>query len=314
MKKKFFIAFILSFICFSFMYTSLWKTISEKPTIAAPNGEDPDSNSDIGNKVEPKIKNEILFLMMGVDTKDVKDSKGTRTDTMMLTRINFETGEIRLLSIPRDTRVPVRGKEDKINHAHAFGGPSLTIESVRNFLNIDLDYYVKVDYRIVKGIVDAIGGVEIDVPRRMKYDDTTAGLEFHVDLKKGLQTLDGDQAIQFIRWRQNNDGTGYPEGDVGRIKTQQYFMKELIKQTLKAKNIVKLPKLVDTYFDNVETNIPLSVVLKGIGLASKINMETMETATIPGEGKIIGVTDYWIYDREVTRQIVEGMFGDYLLD
>jgi len=227
---------------------------------------------------------------------------------MMLIKVNFETGEINLLSIPRDTRVTVKGKQDKINHAHAYGGIELTLKTVRDFLNLDVDYYVKVDYKIVMDIVDAIGGVEIDVPQNMKYSDPYADPPLNINLKKGLQVLDGQKAHDFLRFR-----SGYKEGDIGRIKAQQMFMKELVKQTLQLKNITKLPKLVEAYFDNVDTNIPKSVILKGALAANKINVEKMVTNTIPGEGKRINGGDYWIYNPDETEALVKEMFGDYLL-
>lgn len=308
MKKKFFTAFIISLIGFSVLYSNLWKSILiQGPSTA--HGDEPGIIEPEDPK-EPKIKNEVLFLLMGVDAEDVKNSKGTRTDTMMLTKINFDTGKIDMLSIPRDTRVLVKGKEDKVNHAHAYGGPSLTMDSVQNFLNLDIDYYVKVDYKVVMGIVDAIGGVEIDVPFNMKYRDDTPGFPLlDINLKKGLQILDGKDAHDFLRYRK-----GYPEGDLGRIKAQQYFMKELIKQTLKPKNLLKLPKLAETYFENIETNIPWTVMLKGVASAKKINVDEMVTATVPGENQRIGGLDYLVYYREETKQIVLDMFGDYLIN
>lgn len=313
MKKKFFIAFIISLVGFSLLYSNLWKTILQ-PGQSSADGygdqvTDPKNPDDKTETKEPKVKNEVFFLLMGVDAEDVKKSKGTRTDTMMLTRVNFDTGKINMLSIPRDTRVLVRGKDDKINHAHAYGGPSLTMDTVEEFLNIDLDYYVKVDYKVVMGIVEAIGGVEIDVPFDMKYRDDTPGFPLlDINLKKGLQVLNGKQAHDFLRYRK-----GYNEGDIGRIKAQQYFMKELIKQTLKPKNLLKLPKLAETYFENVETNIPWSVMLKGVASANKINIDEMVTNTIPGEPKRIGGLDYWVYYREETKKMVLDMFGDYLI-
>ncbi len=307
MKKKFFIAFIISIIGFSVLYSNLWKSILT-PTPGTAQGDEP-TVTEPDDPKKPKIKNEVLFLLMGVDAEDVKKSKGTRTDTMMLTKVNFDTGAINMLSIPRDTRVLVKGKEDKINHAHAYGGPNLTMDTVEDFLNLELDYYVKVDYKVVMGIVDAIGGVEIDVPMNMKYRDDTPGFPLlDINLKKGMQTLYGKEAHDFLRFRK-----GYPEGDLGRIKAQQYFMKELIKQTLKPKNLLKLPKLAETYFENVETNIPWSVILKGIASAKKINVDEMITATVPGEDKRISGLDYLVYYKEETKQIVLDMFGDYLI-
>mgnify|MGYP000979478481 FL=1 len=307
MKKKFIITFILSLVVFSLVYSTLWYKILDKETVAAPNDNSEDIDNAFDEDYELPVDNEILFLMMGVDAKDVKQSKGTRTDTLMLFKVNFDSGKIDILSLPRDSRVLVRGKEDKINHAHAYGGPSLTIRTVEDFLGIDLNYYVKIDYNIVESIVDAIDGIEIDVPQRMSYRDPTDKPPLNINLQPGLQTLYGDDAHDFLRFR------SYPDGDLGRIKAQQYFMKELIKQTLQLKNIVKLPGLVETYFDNVETNIPMGLVLKGVGAAKNIDSENMTTNTITGTSRRINGLDYLIYDREETEAIVQEMFEDYLL-
>lgn len=316
MKKKFIVAFILSFICFTILYTTVLSSLfTDKPVVAT--DDDPSNDTE---EIEPleediKVKEEILFLVMGVDAQSVKKSKGTRTDTMILTKVNFETGQISLFSIPRDTRLPVNGKLDKVNAAHAIGGPEMTLETVSNFLDIELDYYVKVDYQIVQDVVKAIGGVEIDVPITMIYKDPTAEPPLNINIKKGIQVLDGKNSHDFLRWRHNNDMTvGYPEGDVGRIKAQQYFLKEMIKQTLQAKNIIKLPSLIKTYYNNVETNIPLKLMLKGAASATKIDVENMTTATVPGVGDYVGAISYYIYDREALNLIVNDMFGDYLLD
>ena len=315
MKKKFILAFIASFICFAILYSTVLSSLFQDAQVIATDDDPTDSEQVEPGQVDTKIKNEILFLMMGVDANDVKDSKGTRTDTMMLTKVNLETGNIDILSIPRDTRLSVNGKLNKVNAAHAIGGPELSLETVSDFLGIEIDYYVKVDYKIVQVVVDKIGGVEIDVPLNMKYNDPTAEPPLKIDIKKGIQVLDGKNAHDFLRWRHNNSYTiGYPEGDVGRIQAQQYFIKELVKQTLKAKNILKLPALIETYFDNVETNIPLGLMLKGAAAAKKIDVENMKTATVPGVGEYVGDTSYYIYNREETNQIVDEMFGDYLFD
>lgn len=306
--KKFLLSFLISSILFSVIFTSFGKDIFTNANSVDSFEDDYIIENEDAKDPKLKVKNEILFLMMGVDAKDVKKSKGTRTDTMMLMKANFDTGQIDLLSLPRDTRVLVKGKEDKLNHAHAYGGSNLTMKTVRDFTGLDVDYYVKVDYRAVKGIVQAIGGVEIDVPLNMKYNDPTADPPLNINIKKGLQTLDGDDAHDFLRFR-----SGYKEGDLGRIKAQQYFMKELMKQTLRPKNIMKLPKLIETYYDYVETNIPMNVILKGGLAANKMDVENLNTNTISGENKRIGGLDYLIYNRVETTVIIQEMFGDYLL-
>ena len=316
LKRKFLITFIISSIVFSFVFINLKNNNyfdKEDNSIAAMD-EDNGINNDEVEKTEtikPKNKDEILFLLLGLDTYDISKSGRDRTDTMILTSFNFKTGDINMMSIPRDTKVPVRDKLDQINHAHAYGGIDLTLATVRDFLNVDVEHFVKVDYRAVEEIVDAIGGVEIDVPRRMKYDDPHPGKEFHVDLHPGLQTLDGDKSIQFLRWRKNNDGTQYPDADVGRVRSQQMFMKELVKQTLKPKNIFKIDKLAKTYFDYVDTNIPFETVLKATWAARKVDTENMVTMTLPGEGDGY---KYYVYNREELDVAVAEMFGEFLLE
>lgn len=324
MKRTFLIVFIISSIVFSFVFLNLYKNNLNKGTNPMSDTQD-EQSSNIGmgigvsddqeeektEKLKLKNKDEILFLLLGIDTYDITKVSGERTDTMILTSFNFKTGDIKMMSIPRDTKVKIGNKTDQINHAHVFGGIDLTMETVRNFLGVDVEHFIKLDYRAVEEIVESIGGVDIDVPRRMKYDDSTKGKEFHVDLQKGPQTLNGDQAIQFLRWRKNNNGVGYPEGDVGRVKAQQMFLKELVKQTLKPKNILKLDKLAKTYFEYVDTNIPLDTVIKTAWAARKVDIDNMVTTTIPGEGD---GKKYYIYNRDELDLKVSEMFGDFLIE
>ncbi len=309
MKKRFLATFLISILLFSSLYFFLWSKFVDKNVASAGSTiSDENSEEDEAGSINVKGKNEIMFLMVGVDANDVANSKGTRTDTMMLVKVDFENGDIDLLSLPRDSRVVVRGKEDKLNHAHAYGGMPLTIDTVRDFLGVDLEYYVKVDYKAVKSIVDAIGGVKLNVPQRMRYSDPTAKPPLNINLNPGEQTLDGQKAHDFLRFR------SYPDGDLGRVKAQQYFLEEFIKQTLQPKNIIKLPTMVKTYYDYVDTNISLDYVLKGMGVANKLNMENVRMETIQGYNKRINGLDYLIYDRESTKEIVEEMFSNYLIN
>ncbi|MDD2447731.1 MAG: LCP family protein [Tissierellia bacterium] len=311
MKKKFLIAFIASFIGFTILYSTVLNSLFfNDQAVATGDVGDVDDVEDVNIK-----GNKILFLLMGVDAQSVKKSKGTRTDTIMLTSVDLETGQVNILSIPRDTRLSVNGKLDKVNAAHAYGGPEMSIETISDFLAIDLEYYVKVDYQIVQDLVEAIGGVEIEVPFLMSYKDPTADPPLNIYLEPGLQTLNGKQSHDFLRFRNNNSYTvGYDDGDVGRIQTQQYFVKELVKQTLKPKNILKIPALIETYYENVETNIPITKMLKAAASAGKIDVEHINTETVPGEGQYIGPVSYYIYEREATNLLVEQMFDEFILD
>ncbi|NLY21273.1 MAG: LCP family protein [Tissierellia bacterium] len=321
MKKKFFMSFFISLIIFGGMYLSVWnKFVTAKSSLQL--FDDKNNKGEIeniveGNKIERVDLDEILFLLVGVDTTDTESfSKteekngftGYRTDTMMLCKVNFVDGSINIMSLPRDSRVKINGRNDKLNAAHSYGGMKLLLKTVREFTNLDVDYYVRVDYNAVKSLVDAIGGVEVDVPKNMIYNDTTRGKELHINIKKGIQTLDGQTSIEFLRYRQ------YPEGDIGRVHAQQYFMTEMIKQTLTPKNIFKLPQLLDVYLNNIDTNIDASVVYQGLTMAGNLDSEKLLTHTIAGVGQYIGDVSYFVVDEAGTKEIIEEVFGNYLLD
>jgi len=325
MKKKFWISFFISLVAFSVLFSIAGPYLLKKTPVISIGEGDSKQIDDNGKLEEIEDKGEILFLLMGVDDlegrggiKAIKKMEadengykntGMRTDTMILCKFNYETGEITMLSIPRDTRVNIRGRssKEKINHAHSYGGPLLSVKTVRDFLGVDLEYYVTVDYEAVREIVNAIGGVYLDVPQRMKYKDPAAKPPLVIDLYPGPQTLDGDKALQFLRFR------SYPEGDVGRVKTQQYFLKEFIKQVLQPKNITKIPKMISTYFNYVDTNIPITAALKAVPKLNDIDFENLNVATVPGEGKYIGSESYYIPYEDQTSELVEEMFSSFVL-
>ena len=324
MRKKFWTTFLIALIGFSAIFAGAGRYVLNKNSVVSV-GDEEDDNLELEEMTNEK--DEILILLMGIDDDDgtggvakVKEKKiegenkhkptGKRTDTMMLCKFNFTTGEFTLVSIPRDTRTNIRGRknQERINHAHSYGGPYLSIDTVRDLLGVDLEYYVTVDYLAVKEVVDAIGGVDIDVPRDMKYSDPTAKPPLKIDINKGQQTLKGDKSLEYLRFR------SYPDGDLDRIEAQQLFVKEFVKQVLKPKNIIRLPKIIKTYFDYVDTNIPMSVVLKGIGSINKMDMENIKMTRLPGEGKYIGDISYFIYYENETKALVQEMFGDFLLN
>ncbi|MBS3994742.1 MAG: LCP family protein, partial [Alkaliphilus sp.] len=139
------------------------------------------------NKDAPADGEPVNILIVGVDAKDTNASEGARTDTIMLATFNPTSKLLDIISIPRDTRVKIAGRkgEDKINHAYAFGGIENAIETVEGFLNVKINYYVKVDYKGLIKLVDDIGGIEIDVPMDMKYNDPYSDPPIKIDLKKG---------------------------------------------------------------------------------------------------------------------------------
>ncbi len=322
MRKKFWITFVVSLILFSAGFIKVSPYILDTKTSDIIKKDD--VNAENVNEDEVKAEGEILFLLMGIDDVEgvggvdiVKDkvknadtrytTTGLRSDTMILCKYNFDTGEATLLSIPRDTRTYIRTRknEDKINHAHAFGGPNLSVDAVRDLLGINLDFYVTVDYRAVKEIVNEIGGVDIYVPRNMYYTDPTAGAELYINLEEGQQILDGDKALQFLRFR------SYPEGDLGRVEAQQSFMKALAKQLLQTSTLLKLPSLANTYFEYVDTNISLGTVLKGITSIGNVNFDNLETVTLKGEYQTIDGVSYFIYDENELKLMVDNYLREF---
>ncbi len=286
MRKRFFKAFFISLLIFSILWTGIiYKLINDEAEYT-------------GNFIQRIIKSpdEITFLLLGVDTNDGSKS-GSRTDTMMLFKVDKKTGKISVLSIPRDTRTRIRGRaqEEKINHAHAYGGPELSVKAVKDLLGIELEYYVKVDYQIVKEFVDLIGGVEVDVPMDIKG----------TNIKKGVQVLNGEQALQFLRFRK-----GYQDQDLGRIRAQQQFIKAAAKQTLKVSNVGKIPQMIKSYYNNVETNIPLDLILKFAASAKDYDLDGMKMATLPGKPAYINGISYFICDEEQAEILVKELFED----
>ncbi|MBZ2175360.1 LCP family protein [Schnuerera sp. xch1] len=299
MKGRFFKTFFVSFILFAVLWTGfIYKTV-----ILAESEEAEYEEGFIDRLINGD--DDITFLLLGVDSNDVAKSSGTRTDTMMVCKVDKSTGDISMLSIPRDTKVRIRGRknEDKINHAHAYGGAELSVKAVKDLLGIDLDYYVKVDYKIVKEFVDLIGGVEVDVPMDMKYNDPIADPPLYINLSKGRQVLNGDKSLQFLRFRK-----GYANQDLGRIESQQQFIKAAFEQALTVDNIDKIPQMIKSYYNNVDTNIPLDLILKFAAKAKDYNMEGIQTATLPGEPQYVNGVSYYVSNEEETNKLVDELF------
>ena len=302
MKKKFIITFIISLVLFGGIFwvanriLDVMELTSKVEFVGNDLGE--------GNNIEQRVENELLFLVLGLDSDDFSGAttEQNRTDTMILCKVNFETGKIDILSIPRDSRVMVRGKLDKINHAHHFGGLKLAMKTTRDFLNLDIDYYVRVNFFSVKDIVDALGGVEVDVPVQVDV------AEDNVHLEPGKQILNGKQALQFARFR-----AGYAEGDVGRVKAQQLLIKALVTELTKAKNIAKIPQILEVVKKTVNTNIPFSTIAKLALKTKNLSVDKMHTEIVPGESAYINNISYFVPNRSKLNALVKEMFGDYLL-
>lgn len=303
MKKKFIIVFILSLLSFAGIFwvanrvLDIMEVTSKVEFLGHELGD--------GNVIEQTVDNELLFLVLGMDSDDFSGhtTEQNRTDTMILAKVNFDTGKIDILSIPRDSRVLLNGKYDKINHAHHFGGLKLAMKTTRDFLNLDIDYYVKVNFFSVKDIVDVLGGVEVDVPVKVDVN------EDDVHLLPGVQILNGKQALQFARFR-----AGYAEGDLGRVKSQQLLIRALIKELTKPQNIVKMPQILEVVKKTVSTNIPFSTIAKLALKVKNLSPDKINAKIVPGEGKYIGDISYYVPDIKSLREIIRTEYSDYILN
>ena len=249
-------------------------------------------------------KDEYLILMVGVDKAAGEENNEdfTRTDTIMLVKANTNDGTIKLMSIPRDSRVLVRNTYDKVNHAHAFGGIELTLQSLRNFLGLDIDYYVQVNYQALVEIVDAIGGVDYEVPEGVEIKKWT------LDVKPGLNHFDGTDTMWYLRTRHI-----YDNGDIGRVEAQQDFVKAMVDQAVEKSNQMNLMTVISSYIKYVKTNLPMGAIVDLVKSIPNFSSDKVDTFIVPGEEATINRISYYIPDERETWDIVDDVFGDFKL-
>ena len=227
---------------------------------------------------------EFLFLLAGVDSTG--EETGTRTDTLMLIKADKDNKTLDMISIPRDSYVSINGNMDKINAAHSYGGIDLTMGVVRDFLGINLDKYMVISFEaVIKGI-DALGGMDVDV----STDVASA-----MGISPGIHTMTGDEVLNYVRFRK-----GYLNADLGRINTQQDFIKQFIKEATKAKNLPKLPKVYMAMKPYLKTNMSLKE-LSSLALDFKsVDKENLNSVKLEGEGfDQNGISYYKIYPESI---------------
>ena len=209
----------------------------------------------------------------------------------MVAGYNPKTNEASILSIPRDTFIGANpkagGAKDKINSVYRIYGVEKMMQKVNNLTGLKLDKYVIVDTKGIQKIVDEIGGIDYDVPIDMNYHDESQKLS--IELKKGMQKLNGVQAEGLVRFRHNDDGSTYPESygieDMGRNRTQQEFIKELVKQTLQFQNITRIFDLIKIVQDNIKTNITVDEMKDYAAYVIDFEPDKIKTGRLPGEDK-----------------------------
>lgn len=254
----------------------------------------------------------IHFLLVGISGGD---ETYKLADTIMVCSYNPKTQKASILSIPRDTYV---GKDKtkasasyKINAVYRNGE---NIEGMVNYIEelteLEIDNYLVIDTKALVQLVDALGGVTFDVPIDMDYDDPTQDLYIH--LKAGVQKLDGKQAEGLVRFRHSNDLSTYPaeygDNDIGRMRTQREFITQVMKQTVRPENLLKLVQIAEIGFNNITTNMTFDTVKDYLPYAVNFNPEELKTGTLPGEAEL--ANKVWIYTPNIkqTKQLVEELF------
>ena len=282
-------------------YTSQDKEFLKNPTIQNSKGNEVEEKKILDKDIKEDTKKEekeqeqqkenkthkkdITFLMMGVD-------EGERSDTIIVFKYFGNTGKMSALSIPRDTRTEIPGYGlDKINHANAYKGPELSLQAINNLLGTDIEHYVKVDYNLVKEVVDTIGGVDIYAPKDTYY------------WKEGIHHLNGEDSIEFVRYR-----AGYVNQDLGRISSQQEFLKQVMTKMKDTQNILEITQVMKSGIDNINTNIPLNKMLSYLLTVKNFDTSNLQMTTLPGTPQMINKISYIIVDRDDIPEIVDEMF------
>lgn len=235
--------------------------------------------------------------------------EGKRSDVMMLVMINTDKDETHVISIPRDTYNPVEGHNSigakKQNAVYGFkegGGPEGLVNSIKQLVGVEIDYFVEIKYEGVKSVVDIVGGIPVTVPFDMAYDDPYATPPLHIDLKEGDQVLSGDDAIGYLRFRKSNDGK-IREGDIQRIDRQHAFLKSAASESL----TLKLPLVAKKALEYVETDLNKYDILKmSLGMLG-MTKEDVYFHVLPEEKVAYGDDglSYVFYSQADTAQLLE---------
>ena len=243
------------------------------------------------------------ILLSGLDD----DNGGS--DTNILMAVDTVNGYVYGASIPRDSKAIIGGKAHKINYAYNKGGTELLASTVSEQLGIPVDYTVCVNLQGFTALVDAIGGVDFEVPINMDYDDPIQGLSIH--FKKGMQHLSGADALRVVRFRHNSDGTGYGSEDLGRMQTQQKFLKAVAKKMLSFENLISNPRKYAKIFNQyVDTDLSVTD-LAWFGMqVLGMGVDKIDFSTLPNEWKY----PYIYLDPDETLALVNTYLNPYVED
>ncbi|MFN9867849.1 MAG: LCP family protein [Pseudanabaena sp.] len=237
---------------------------------------------------------------------EVDNNLNGMSDAMLLIRFDPTTQKVAVLSIPRDSRVNIQGVgTTKINFANYAGGASLSAQTVSQVLgDIPIDRYIRFNVNGFGKLVDALGGIDIYVPKKLKYQDDSQHL--YINLNAGQQKLNGSKAVQYMRYRHDD------LGDIGRVQRQQAFFRAFIDQKLNPEFITKFPEILAIVKDNIDTNLSVEEVLALASYTSKVDRKSIQMHMAPGRFSNPGEFDnlsYWILDNRLLAKLMSQNFG-----
>lgn len=249
---------------------------------------------------DPIPKEPVNFLVMGADA--VEGDRG-RSDSLILVHADFQNNKATMISIPRDFRVDIPGNgKDKINHSFNFGGPALTIKTVEQFTGLSINHYVVVNYEGFINIVNSLGGIDVNVKEDMVDD------ELGDPLDKGLQHLNGGQALFYVRFRNT------AMGDFTRIADQQNFARSLINEGTRLKNTYKIPAMIQMLSNYIETDMTISEMLGYANAVRGLKQENLTTVMLPGVPDMIGGVSYVIPTQDKIDLILDAVKKNQPID
>ncbi len=250
------------------------------------------------------------LLLMGVDSNGRHSQRftNTRSDTMMVASIDPVSRTVGLISIPRDSRVRISDGHgmEKINAAHALGGPELAVQTVQDDFGISIDHYVVIDVQGLKRLFEILGPADVLVEKRMRYTDHAAGL--HVALDPGMQTLTPAQMEEYVRFRHDQ------RGDLGRIERQQWFMRQVSQKLHEPQVVLKLPQLFSLASEYVVTDLPIEDMAKLAAFGKDLKPNQVKTAMLPGKATFVHGGSYWIPDAYGSAIVFNRLLGTNLTE
>ncbi len=289
--KHFFKVFFISLFCFSLVIIGGFVMLNGL------HGGNADA-TDIFNMIGSNKDERVNILLLGLEHE--------RSDTIMVASYNTKTKKADVISIPRDTYVDrdgfVNSANNKINSVYTVKGIEGLEEMIQSITGIEIDKYVTIDYDGVRAAVDAVGGVEVDVPFHMRYTDPYSDSPLDINIPAGKQVINGDNAMEFLRFRKTNYAgySGYAEGDLGRIEAQQGFVKSAIKKAL----TFRLPKVVSEVFPYVDTDFSLSESTSMAASCVGLSADTINFHVLPGTTQTINGLSFFVMNQAETKDLV----------